>query len=84
MEYKVLIKIYFPLIEESFEVYIPTTHTLNYIARMAQKAVVDNYNKSYVIKERPIICNKITGQIYERDKLVIDTDIRNGTKIIII
>ena len=51
MEYKVLIKIYFPLIEESFELYIPTTHTLNYIARMAQKAVVDNYNKSYVIKE---------------------------------
>lgn len=84
MEYTVLIKIYFPTLEEEFEVYIPTTKTLNYVARMAQKAIVDNYNNNYKIKERPIICNKVTGQIYERDKLIIDTDIRNGSKLIIV
>ena len=84
MEYQVLIKIYFPIIEESFETYIPTTKTVNYIVKLAQKAVIDNFNKNYQLQPKAIVCNKLTGQIYERDKLVIDTDIRNGTKLIIL
>lgn len=84
MEYQVLIKIYFPIIEEHFEVYIPTTKTVSYAIRMAQKAILDNYNKHYNIDGKKIVCNKITGQIYELDKLIIDTDIRNGTKLVII
>ncbi len=84
MEYQVLVKIYFPIIEENFEVYVPTTKTVSYVARMAQKAIFDNYNKKYNLDGKKIVCNKITGQIYELDKLIIDTDIRNGTKLVII
>lgn len=84
MEYKVLIKVFFPLIETSFEVYIPTTRSIQYVSKLLQKAVQENYNKSYKPNPKAIICNKTTGQIYDTKKLIIDTDIRNGTKICIL
>ncbi len=84
MEYKVLIKVYFPLIETSFEVYIPTTKSIQYISKLLQKAVQENFNKSYKINMKAIVCNKTTGQIYDTKLLIVDTDIRNGTKLCIL
>lgn len=84
MEYKVLVKIYFPLIEEELELYIPTTKTVKYIIKLLQKAIQENICETYPSNLNATLANKHTGNRYEHNKLIIDTDIRNGSKLILI
>lgn len=83
MEYKVLIKVYFPCLETSFDVYIPTTRTVQYVSLLLQKHIQENYFNNYQINTNAVILNKATGIVYEHTKLISNTDIRNGSKIVI-
>lgn len=84
MEYKILVKVYYPMIEEQLELYIPTTKTVKYILKLLQKAIQENVCETYQLNPNAILANKHTGIRYEHNKLIIDTDIRNGSKLIII
>ena len=81
MEYKVYIKVFFPGLDLDFDVYIPTTRTVQYVALLLQKHIQEHYYTKYQINPNIIIFNKSTGAVYEHDKLIADTDIRNGDKI---
>ena len=70
MDYRVLIKIYFPIIEKDYEAYIPTNKTVKYVTKLLQKAITETYSNNYKIEENPILCNKISGERYELDKLI--------------
>lgn len=84
MEYKVLIKIYFPCLEQSFDVYIPTTRTVQYVSLLLQKHMQESGFPNYKINPNAVIFNKSNGVVYEHNKLISDTDIRNGSKIVIL
>jgi len=84
MDYRILIKIYFPIVEKNYEAYIPTNKTVGYVTSLLQKIIQENYPNTYKPNDNPILCNKINGERYEIDKLIIDTNIRNGSKLILI
>ena len=82
MNNKVLIKIILPNIELEYDVCIPVNEQLWKIEKLAIKCIYDLLNMSYNPKtESYIIINKITGQIYDKNEVVIDTDIRNATEL---
>ena len=82
MEYKVLIKLYVPEIEEEYEIYIPINKTVGEVSVLLCKAVND-ISKSYPIKNNARLCNRNSGKIYDQESIIRDTNIRNGTKIVI-
>lgn len=82
MEYKVLINLFVPEIEENYEMYIPINKTVGEISELLTK-IVHDLSKVYPIRNNACLCNRYTGIIYERNILVRNTDIRNGTEIII-
>lgn len=82
MEYKVLIKLYVPEIEEQYEMYIPINKTVGEIAELLCK-IVNDLSKCYPIKKNACLCNRRTGIIYEKYHMVHQTDIRNGTELVI-
>ncbi len=82
MEYKVLIKLFVPEIEEIYEMYIPINKTVGEIAELLTK-MINDLSKVYPIKKNVCLCNRYTGIIYEKNNLIRDTDIRNGTELII-
>lgn len=84
MEYKILIKVFFPCLEASFDVYIPTTRSVQYISILLQKHMQENYFEKYQLNPNAVIFNKSSGVVYEHNKIISDTDIRNGSKIVII
>ena len=49
MEYNVLIKVSYPMLEKTFEMYIPTTKTVAYVSKLMQKAIkeISNMNITY-------------------------------------
>ena len=82
MEYKVLIKLFVPEIEETYEMYIPINKTIGEISELLSK-LVNDLSKVYPVKNNACLCNRYTGIIYEKQYLIRDTDIRNGTELII-
>lgn len=82
MEFKVLIKLYVPEIEEVYEMYIPINKTVGEIAELLSK-LVNDLSKVYPIKKNASLCNRFSGIIYEKSNPILKTDIRNGTELII-
>lgn len=82
MNNKVLIKVILPNMELEYDMFVPVNEQLWKIEKLAVKCIYDLANIKYNPKSDPyIIINKITGQIYDKNLVVLDTDIRNGTEL---
>ena len=82
MEYKVLIKLYVPEIEETYEMYIPINKTIGEICELLCK-IVNDVSKVYPIKKNACLCNRRTGEIYDKTIPIKDSNIKNGTELVI-
>jgi hypothetical protein len=82
MLYKVLIKLYVPEIDEIYEMYIPINKTVGEISLSLCK-LINNLTKVYPVRNNTRLFNRDTGQIYERDITIRESDIRNGSQLII-
>lgn len=81
MEYKVLIKLFVPEIEEIYEMYIPINKTVGDIAKCMDQ-LVNNISGIYPLQESIKLFNRHTGVLYSPNILIRDTDIRNGTELV--
>lgn len=84
MRNKVLVELIIPEIDETYNVYIPINKTIGETIALLNKAVYDLSDGIYNGGNKNFIYNKDTGEKYDINKKVYDTDIRNGTGIILI
>lgn len=83
MEYKVLIKLFVPEVEQSFEMYIPVNKTVSQVIFLMNKVVNDITLGSYPIKDTIKLINRRSNVQYDLSKLIRNTDIKNGTELVI-
>jgi len=82
MQNKVLVEIIVPDIDRRFEIFIPINKKIGNIIILLEKAIKeidDRYTKS-----GNSLYNRDTGFRYQVDIIVYNTDIRNGTSLILI
>ena len=84
MKNKILIVLYIPLIEKNYDIYIPVNKKIGTIKKLIEQGLVELPDNSYIIKEDSNFYSKDNGQIYDVNKTVRDTDLENGSKIILI
>lgn len=81
MSNKVLVKVEFIEYNVIFEIFIPVNEIIWRISLLIQKSAADllgvNSNK-----DKYVIINKKTNEVYDVNKIVRETDIRNGTELI--
>ena len=83
MEYKVLIKLFVPEVEQSFEMYIPVNKTVSQVIFLMNKVVNDMTLGCYPIKDTIKLINRRSNVQYDLSKLIRNTDIKNGTELVI-
>ncbi len=83
MEYKVLIKLYVPEIEQSFEMYIPINKTVSQVVILLNKLINNITNGVYPIKKNIYLYNRRIIETYDMSAVIRNTDIRNGTELVI-
>ena len=83
MSNKVLVELVIPILEESFDVYIPVNLKLGNVIELCSKAVSDLSGGYFTISDTSVLYNGYTGVQYGVDILVRNTDIRNGTRLIL-
>ena len=81
MNNKVLVKVEFVEYNVIFEVFIPVNELIWKVAMLIQKSAADLLGVSNA-KEKYVIINKKTNEIYDVNKTVRESDIRNGTELV--
>ena len=81
---KILIELEIPLIEKSYDLYIPINKKIGTVKRLIEEALVEITDGAYEIKPETNFYSKESGQIYDVNRNVRETDLKNGSRIILI
>ena len=81
---KVLVKVYVPMWEGIYDVWIPSNKKIYEIIVLLTRAIADLSEGDFNPKEIPTLYDKITAQEFDLNSVLKDTTIRNGTEVILI
>ena len=81
---QILVKIYVPSLEKTYEVWIPPQKRIYNVIVLLAKAINELNDNCFRAKEMPMLYDKYTGETIDVAKLIIETEIRNGTELILI
>ena len=84
MNNKILIELEIPLIEKRYDLFIPINKKIGTVKNLIENALVELTDSAYVPKDDSNFYSKETGEIFDVNKTVIDTNLRNGSRIILI
>lgn len=83
MKDKVLVKLIVPEIDKTFDLFVPVNEIIWKIKKLMIKSISDITNIPLIAYDCSLI-SKDTGKIYANNQLIIDTDIRNGSEIVLL
>lgn len=84
MKNKVLIKLIVPELNTTYDLFIPVNEYIWKIKKLIIKAVSDLSVKALDIKKEYLLINKTTGRLYKNNEIIIDTEIRNSTELVLL
>ncbi|MCI9433718.1 MAG: hypothetical protein HFI86_00385 [Bacilli bacterium] len=84
MNEKILICVYVPLIGQKYNIFIPINRKIGTLKKYIEKTVNELSDSNLKLSENLFLRNKITNVVYDFDLYVKDTDIRNGTKLVLL
>ena len=76
MNNKILIELEIPLIEKKYDLFIPINKKIGTIKALTENAYIPRNDSNFYSKE--------TGEIFDVNKTVRDTELKNGSRIILI
>lgn len=81
---KVCIDLIVPSIEERYNVFIPVNKKTIEIIFLLNKAINDMTDGNFVISDKLSLINADNGAVYDVSKTILENNILNSTKIILI
>lgn len=84
MNNKILVELEIPLIEKKYDLFIPINKKIGTIKTLIENALVELTDEAYVPKKDTNFYSKETGEIFDVNKTVRDTNLKNGSRIILI
>lgn len=78
----ILVKLYVPMLEEIYDVWIPSHKRIYNVIILLVKAINELNNNSYRPSEMPILYDKLTAESYDVNLKVNETSIRSGAELI--
>ena len=81
---KILIALDIALIEKKYDLFIPINKKIGTIKKLIEDSLTDLTGNTYEIREDANLYSKDTGEIYDVNKNVRDTDLKNGSRVILI
>lgn len=80
---KVLVEVHVPIIEEKFDIFLPTNKSIKSVIELISSAITEITEGAYVNLPTTHLYNKENGQAYDITKTVKEVCIENGSQIIL-
>jgi len=84
MQNKVLIKLIVPELDDNFDIFIPVNEVVWKIKKLIVKSISDLTNIPLDINGSYLLINKDNCKIYTNNEIIVNTDIRNSSEMILI
>ena len=84
IENKVLVSINIPSLEQKFDAYIPVNRKVYSVIEMIKVILLELSLGSFDANKEYLLYNGMNGQIYDVNMMIRDTDIRNGSNVILL
>jgi len=84
MNNKILISLEIPLIETKYDLFVPINKKVGTIKTLIENSLKELTDNAYCPREDTNFYSKETGEVYDVNKTIRDTDLKNGSRIILI
>ena len=84
MNDKVIVDLIIPEIGERFNIFLPINKKIGIIVNLLNKGINELTNGDFPLTSSCKLYNSETLQVYEPNVLLFNTDIRNGTQLVIL
>ena len=81
---KILLEVYIPSIEKEYDIFVPVNKKIGTIKKMIESGIKDLTDDVYSISKDTNLYSKDTGNMYDVNVSLIDTDLKNGSRVILI
>lgn len=81
---KILINLYVPNLNQHYDLFIPVNEFIWKINKLVVKSISDLSDGKLLMNQNYVIANIETGKIYDNNDIIINTDIRNTSKLALI
>ena len=81
---RVLIRVYIPLLEKKYDVWVPINKKVYEIIINLIKGINPINKIEYDMREIPNLYDKESSEVYDINIRIIDTNIRNGSEVILL
>jgi hypothetical protein len=81
---KVLVEIFVPVVDATYDVFIPLTSQMAEVLELLKRAVTDLSDGRFMPNRETAICYRESGAIININMTVYDLGIRNGSKLMLI
>ena len=81
---KVLVKVYVPMLEKIYDVWIPSHKRIYNVIELLIKAVNELNDNCYRPDKLPMLYDKLTAEVYDINLSIKDSTIRSGTELVLL
>ena len=81
---KVLVEIFVPVLDRSFDVFIPLQSPMYEVFELIKKAISEMSDGRFIANQNTTICHREDGSILNINLSVYELEIRNGSKLMLI
>lgn len=84
MNNKVCVDLIVPSIEERYNVFLPVNKKTLEVVYLLNKAIADMSNGEFPMTTHLSLLNSDSGLMYDMDKTILENEILNGSKLILL
>ena len=81
---KVLVSVNIPILEKKYDMYFPVNRKIHNVIGMIKTSLYELSQGSFDVNTKCILYNEENGDAYDMNILVRESDIRNGSKVILL
>lgn len=81
---KVLVEVFVPVLNETYDVFIPQQSPMHEVLALIKKAVVELSDRRFIANANTAICHREDGSIININLSVYELEIKNGSKLMLI
>ncbi len=84
IENKVLVSVNVPMLEKKYDIYFPVNRKISNVIGMIKSSLQQLSQGSFDVNRDYVLYNKDNGEPYDMNILVRDSNIRNGSNVILL
>ena len=81
---KILVNIFVPIINSSYDMFIPVSLKVYTVLELIKKSVAEMSDGRFIANENNVLCFRGDGSIIDINLSALETEIKNGSRLMLI